>query len=1112
MIFDRLANFVVRRYKLVILAWIIIIFFTVPIILNVNDVIAYQETEFLDTEFESQLAAELISEQFPSDLANSSMILILVGDDLTDEGGRDWVLDLKDEILSDPDFEYLDQVTTVYDAYLQSFIVTANSLAPMMYEAEDETSLALDLLFETPLGYFQTFEAVNMTTQLVYGIPSMYFSHWWYQYSIDPLLPGDIMDERADENASVELAVILSTLDPQNATLMSGYYDAFFASWSYLGSSTGYTIDYSIRLQQSIDLAIASIVPTLPPEYVELAQMIYSVRENLTMLDFIDPIEQADLTSMIASDRISYYFTDEVEVQIAYLMIYTTNETWKESLATMPDLGIWERGFLLMDDIQENFLQNFEAGTLEYETFSDLVGYFNISSYSNQSVIHSFTLSLLASKMSIPDPSILEPLYLMGPDPDPYDVAQWSEQMLLSGTLATYPMFLPEGVVESFKSEDNTTMLIMVTFTKGANYREANGDQPIVENVKHIRELVRGMAEEYDDLQVYITGEAPINADISEATDKDLKLIEPVTICMVIVLMSLFFRSILAPFVPLGSIGIALGISQAVIFFVGTLVADVHYTVLTLLIAILFGVGTDYSIFVLARYREERIKGLSNPDAMRKSITWAGESITTSGMTVMISFGAISISSFSMLKTMGIVLALAVSISLLVSLTLVPSIALLLGRRLFWPVSGDRWKEFRIKYLKRRAQKRGGYFRHAARISVKHAWPIFIVALVVSVPTTFAYMTQDTSYDFIGGMSGGESLDGLNVMTESFGAGRISPTNIVIQLDQEVLLDNGSFNLQILDVVESITIVISEFENVHEVISPTRPNGKPTNYSALSSLPEVERDILVAEMQMMIGVDNRTVLFELVFDEAPYAESSMELIGDVREYLSETASTNSYLQGATILVGGESAGMVDVDQITSDEFRKMQVAVIVGVFIVLLVVLGSLLLPLFAILSIGLSISWTLAATLLVFDFVFSQPVLWLLPIVLFVVLMGLGMDYNIFILTRIREEMEKRGDHAKAIVEAVDRTGGIITACAVIMAGAFGTLMLSSTAILQEFGFALAFAVLLDAMLVRTYLTPAIMKILGPKWTWWAPGKLQRVRTEMMQPEQVDQEFDEEL
>jgi RND superfamily putative drug exporter len=159
-------------------------------------------------------------------------------------------------------------------------------------------------------------------------------------------------------------------------------------------------------------------------------------------------------------------------------------------------------------------------------------------------------------------------------------------------------------------------------------------------------------------------------------------------------------------------------------------------------------------------------------------------------------------------------------------------------------------------------------------------------------------------------------------------------------------------------------------------------------------------------------------------------------------------------------------------------------------------VLGSVLVPIAAIISIALSISWTMAVTMLVFQFVVGMPVLWLMPLILFVILMGLGMDYNIFIITRVREELSKGVPDKVAIKKTVERTGGIITICGLIMAGTFGTMVLSSMGMLQQFGFALLFSILLDAFIVRIYLMPAIL-VVGGKYNWWAPGGLQRVKRE---------------
>jgi len=166
-----------------------------------------------------------------------------------------------------------------------------------------------------------------------------------------------------------------------------------------------------------------------------------------------------------------------------------------------------------------------------------------------------------------------------------------------------------------------------------------------------------------------------------------------------------------------------------------------------------------------------------------------------------------------------------------------------------------------------------------------------------------------------------------------------------------------------------------------------------------------------------------------------------------------------------------------------------------GVGIVLFVVLGSLILPIFAVVSVLMSIVWTLAVTVIVFQSAFNFGLLFITPLILFVLLLGLGMDYNIFILTRIREESAKGQHRNDAIINAIQQTGGIITAAAIILAGSLATLVLSSNMMLKEMGFAFAFSILIDALVVRTYLVPAVMSTFG-KWNWYNPIKrLQRIK-----------------
>jgi len=352
-------------------------------------------------------------------------------------------------------------------------------------------------------------------------------------------------------------------------------------------------------------------------------------------------------------------------------------------------------------------------------------------------------------------------------------------------------------------------------------------------------------------------------------------------------------------------------------------------------------------------------------------------------------------------------------------------------------------------------------------------------------------MTLDTSYDFIAGMPESESKAGLEVLGEGFGEGRITPTYIAVNFTVEVIED-ARFNLTLLDEVENVSSQLLSLPEVGEVISPTRPLGEPINYTNMSQYSPVVRAQYEELMKSMVGKNGTAVLVEVILETEPYARESIDLVDDLREMGYYLTENKPCIEG--FYVTGGTAIMYDISEMVQDDFTHMRYFVIVGIYLVLLFVLGSVLIPLRLIITILLSISWTIAVTMLVFIHFVGTPILWLMPMVLFVVCMGLGMDYDILLTTRIREEVLKGKTDRDAVVEAVERTGGIITACGLIMAGAFGTMMLSSTSLLQEFGFALAFAILLDATIVRIYLVPAIMVLLEG-YNWWAPGRLQRVR-----------------
>lgn len=723
-------------------------------------------------------------------------------------------------------------------------------------------------------------------------------------------------------------------------------------------------------------------------------------------------------------------------------------------------------------------------------------GGFDLSTYDNRSVVHAFTLSMISGMSGISDGDFLQDIYDLGPNytdlTAQVGIASLAAEIVSTRTLDGYPIPLPAQLITGFVSPDNRTMMLTISFSVSAAYMTDDGETPMTSMVDDIREMIADVKDDTGfDVRTYVTGAAAISKDMEEQSASDMKLIEPITIIVILVLMGYLFRTVVGQFLPLGAVGVAIGISQAMVFVLASTVMDVNYMVSTMLFALLMGVGTDYSIFIVTRYREERMRGANREQAVHTALTWAGESVATSASTVIIAFLAMATADFSFVQSLGIIIAGAIVIALLVALTLIPSILMLVGNRIFWPTTGKRWETYRDKFMARKAAGNHGYFHRAATFSVNHAKVVLVVAVLVTVPSTYMFLTAETSFDFIGAMGDSESIDGIKAMTDDFGAGSIQPTQIVITGDV-VVFDGTNFNYAYLDAIENVTAAVAGQSEVQKVTSITRPFGEPLDYRNLGTLNDEERSQVISAMLSNLGADNRSVLLTVILAEQPQSAGSVAFISELRGDLAEIKGSEMQLAGSEIYVGGVTAALYDTAEFTDSEFRNVEILVIIGIFIVLMIVLGSILLPVFAVITIAMSISWAFALTYLVFGTILSLPVLWLIPLILFVMLMGIGIDYNIFILTRIREEIHKGKDTKEAVVDAVDWTGGIITALALIMAGAFGAMMLSSNAMLQEFGFALTVAILLDAMVVRTYIVPAGLAVMGKK-AWWAPGRLQR-------------------
>ena len=707
-------------------------------------------------------------------------------------------------------------------------------------------------------------------------------------------------------------------------------------------------------------------------------------------------------------------------------------------------------------------------------------------------------------------------------------------------------------VLGSYGNGDSGVFL--VSFSVG-------GGLSSMDEVGNLRSVVASAMDDagLSDMRTYVTGSVPIAYDTLQGANADMSVIDPISIVLIFVLLGLFFCSLVTAAVPPLVVGTAYGIVLSLIFALGG-VMDIFYITRVIVLVSMLGAGCDYSVFIISRYREERRSGKSKEDALSEAVVWAGESVLTSGLAVIIGFAVMALCSYSLVSSMAIILAIGIVLAMLAALTLIPAVISIVGDRVFWPRDMEFYRRMEASgsgLYGRLTEAGRRYFTWAGKFSVNHAKAIVAVAILITIPLGYTAVTSDDSFDMISVMPDSEAKNGVDAITESTDGGLLMPTYALVQLDSPIAemtdLGGGMGVLRWTSEGQSYLAGLSELQgrfteadsNVSYVMGPVSwsalysmahdalvqagyPEGMVTpemvNRAVLSQIPDVVSDRLEAffgsygwnltpdtalplspEMQApvsslldyavntgagLVSSDGMYVQMMIVVSDEPMSQESMASVGTARDVLDAYTSENPWAVDAWVL--GTPAVLYDISGVVNTEFHWIEVGVILLIYVLLMLVLGSYFTPIRSLATIMMGVVWTLGVLQLVFVHALGAEVVWIVPIVLFVICLGLGMDYDILLTTRIREGKVRGMSNDIAIRDSLMRSGGIITLCGLIMGGTFLTLLLSGSVMLKEIGFALGFAILLDSLIVVPYVVPALMHLMGD-WSWKGPKFLQR-------------------
>ncbi|MER7889276.1 MMPL family transporter [Micromonospora sp. NPDC094482] len=533
-----------------------------------------------------------------------------------------------------------------------------------------------------------------------------------------------------------------------------------------------------------------------------------------------------------------------------------------------------------------------------------------------------------------------------------------------------------------------------------------------------------------------VAGDVASFVDNEDTFNNAFAVVGIATIILIIGLILIIFRSPIAALLPVVVVGVVLSITTGLVAAAGKAFdLSVSQDLQTILLIVLFGIGTDYILFLLFRYRERLRAGDDKRTAMVVSVQRVGEVITSAAGAVIVAFLVLLLASLGFFGSLGPALAIAVAVMLVTSLTLIPAVVSLLGRYVFWPSKA--WQRTPKATLSHRLGTAVG--RRPALVAA--ASGVLLVALAAGA------LFYKSDYDFSAGFpQDTESAKAAQDLQRGFAAGALAPTEVYLTTS------NGSPLTE--QQVNDFAAAVAKAPGVGQAQPPER-----------STDPSVAR-------------------VNLLLNENPVSNEAINLVReDLRGAVHAAAPP-----GTRALVGGTTAIFADINSANNRDLSVILPVAAGLIALILALLLRSLVAPIYLVIAVLLNFAATLGATVYLFQGLQGEPgVTFQLPIILYLFVVAIGTDYNILMIARLREEAREGNEPRKAAAIGVEHAGPTVAAAGLILAGTFAVLLLAPISFLQQMGFAVAIGIVLSAFVMSMFFVPALTALIGHK-AWW-PG-----------------------
>ena len=655
--------------------------------------------------------------------------------------------------------------------------------------------------------------------------------------------------------------------------------------------------------------------------------------------------------------------------------------------------------------------------------------------------------------------------------------------------------------LEGIAADERVTGIVGFAETGDPRFISTAGDAAYVliqlrltneESVAEVEELREGI-EPPAGLTYQLTGYGPLTLESAEQSEKDLQRAEVVSLPIAALVLILVFGSLLAAGMPLLVAGLAIPTSLGLVYLVAQ---QVEMSIYVLNIATMLGLALaiDYSLFIVSRYREELRRGRTVGEAVERAVGTAGKAVAFSGLAVAIGLSGLLLFEAPAIRSIGIGGSLVVVSSVLFALTFLPAVLGMLGHRVNALSVGHLLRRFRPADRDPDATERSRWERVAHGVMRR---PIVVLvptlALLLLAGTPFLGLRQGVPGPEVN-PPGLESRDAYVALETEFAPGETTPITILADVagsptDPETIAAVRAYadRLVALDGIDRV-------EGPYFMRDPqTGAQLSAEEVAAMYALPEDQRPPGIAAL-LDAYVRDGTIRLDAISPISPSQPAATDLIPQIRGL--DAGS------GLDVMVGGTTAAGYDFLQSQGERAPYAVGLTLFASGLILFLLFGSIILPLKAIIMTLLSISASFGALVWIFqegnlsNFLDFEPIGYTIagnPIIMFSVIFGLSMDYEVLLLSRVQEAYRRTGDNRQSVAEGLSKTAGVITGAALIMVIVFAAFALADVLTIKAIGVGMAIAVAVDATIIRVLLVPATMRLMG-RWNWWAPGFMARI------------------